>query len=153
VTQVSGGWKHALALTADGKVWAWGDNSNGENRKWSDFNHGRPPPISGSGLSNIISVSAGDGYSAALKDDGTVWTWGYNSFRQLGDGSTTDKSSPEQVPGVSNVVFLAAKDYHTMVITSDARCWLGVPARMANWEQWYFRHGYPGPGYLRRKPG
>ena len=41
-----------------------------------------------------IQIAAGKFYSLALKEDGSVWAWGYNGNGQLGDGTTTNKSSP-----------------------------------------------------------
>jgi alpha-tubulin suppressor-like RCC1 family protein len=43
------------------------------------------------------AVAAGDAFSAGLKSDGSVWTWGSNSDGQLGDGRTTNRLSPVQV--------------------------------------------------------
>ncbi len=51
--------------------------------------------------STTPKISAGSGHTAALKSDGTVWAWGYNSEGQLGDGTTTDKHSPVQVNGLN----------------------------------------------------
>jgi len=58
-----------------------------------------------------------------LKADGTVWTWGWNGFGQLGDGTFTDRSTPVQVVGLSNVIAIAARDYHTLAIKSDGSVW------------------------------
>lgn len=123
VVQVSAGWKHAVALTADGRVWTWGDNTNGEIGNGSTSTTGVYVPFQVPGLSNMIGVSAGDRYTAALKADGTVWTWGYNVFGQLGDGTTTDRPTPAKVEGLAHVVYLAARDYHTMVIKAGGSVW------------------------------
>src|SRR5438105_15730258 len=81
-------------------------------------------------LTNVIAVSGGDCHSAALKADGTVWTWGCNHHNstnpavdpvgQLGNGDMTYgySSVPVQVHGPNNVGFLdsvtviSARDYH-----------------------------------------
>ena len=59
----------------------------------------------------------------ALKSDGTVWTWGCNAYGELGDGTTTDRYAPAQVPGLSGVTTIAARDYHNIVIKSDGTLW------------------------------
>ncbi|HCF88757.1 MAG TPA: hypothetical protein DER41_02250, partial [Firmicutes bacterium] len=48
-------------------------------------------------LSNVTAITAGLSHTVALKDDGTVWAWGYNAYGQLGDGTTSDRSAPVQV--------------------------------------------------------
>ena len=129
VTQVSAGWKHAVALTSDGTVWTWGDNGNGEigngftNTTDPVPSLGITTPFHVPGLTNVVSVSAGDSFTAVLKSDGTVWTWGYNTFGQLGNGGFIDNPTPAQVPGLSNVILMAARDYHMLVTKSDGTVW------------------------------
>ncbi len=49
------------------------------------------------GVTGVTSI-AGEGiHTIALKNDGTVWTWGNNNYGQLGDGTTTNQSTPVQV--------------------------------------------------------
>lgn len=56
---------------------------------------------SGSGTVNTtIMMAAGYYHTLALKDDQTVWAWGYNNHGQLGDGTTTDSYTPVQVSGL-----------------------------------------------------
>jgi YD repeat-containing protein len=71
----------------------------------------------------VIGVSGGDRLTAILKADGTVWTWGWNGFGQLGDGTNTDRPAPVRVAGLSNVVLMAARDYHVLVVKSDGSVW------------------------------
>jgi alpha-tubulin suppressor-like RCC1 family protein len=123
VVNVSGGWKHAVALTSDGTVWTWGDNTEGAIGIGVTSTTGISVPVQVPGLINIIGVSAGDRYTGVLKSDGTVWTWGSNAFGQLGDGTFTDHSSPKQVPNLSNVILFAARDYHNLAVKADGTVW------------------------------
>lgn len=68
-------------------------------------------PMSNTGrLANCWkAVSAGYDYTLALKNDGTVWAWGDNGAGQLGDGTTTNRSSPIQVPVLSEIVAVSAQ--------------------------------------------
>jgi YD repeat-containing protein len=123
VVQVSAGWKHAVALTSTGAVWTWGDNTYGQLGNGVTSTTGMNIPFQVPGLSNVLAVSGGDRFTAILKSDGTVWTWGWNGFGQLGDGTFTDRSSPVQVVGLSNVILMAARDYHVLAVKSDGTVW------------------------------
>jgi alpha-tubulin suppressor-like RCC1 family protein len=59
-------------------------------------------------------------HSLAVGDDGTVWTWGWNGFGQLGTGSTLDSHVPTPVPGVRGVVAVAGGALHSMALRADA---------------------------------
>jgi len=52
-----------------------------------------------------------------------VWAWGYNNTGQLGDGTTTDRASPVAVPGLVNVVAVAAGNQHSLAMKSDGTVW------------------------------
>ncbi|MNO43549.1 Regulator of chromosome condensation (RCC1) repeat protein [compost metagenome] len=90
----SGG--HSLALKADGSVWSWGNNHYGQLGDGSLSN--RSTPVQVIGLNDVVSIAVGsDGHSVAMKSDGSVWSWGYNHYGQLGDGSLSNRSQPVQM--------------------------------------------------------
>jgi alpha-tubulin suppressor-like RCC1 family protein len=68
-------------------------------------------------------VSAGYAHSVALKSDGTVWTWGDNSFNQLGYSVTGQSPLPQQVPGISGIIGIAAGEDHTLALDSSGNVW------------------------------
>lgn len=96
VLTVAGGGDHSLAVTGDGSLWAWGDNSTGK-LGLGTAGAPIPQPTQVPGLENVIAVAVGEAYSIAVKDDGTIWTWGKNNSGQLGDGTTQDRLTPGQV--------------------------------------------------------
>lgn len=51
----------------------------------------------GCGIDNAIALAFGAAHSCVLRDDGTVWCWGYNAFGQLGDGTVFDRPVPTKV--------------------------------------------------------
>jgi alpha-tubulin suppressor-like RCC1 family protein len=77
---------HTVVVKLDGTAWAWGDNGNGQIGDGSTLSRASPTRVTG--LTDVISVTAGQGFTAALKRDGSVWMWGSNSAGVLGDGST-----------------------------------------------------------------
>lgn len=88
------GW-HNLALTSDGKVFAWGNNTN--NQLGDGTRSERNIPFNVEGLEDIIDIGSGWQHSLAIRSDGTVWAWGNNRFGQLGDGTNKERKIPVQV--------------------------------------------------------
>lgn len=121
-TALSSGARHTLVLKSDGTVWAWGDNYGGALGVDPATDRSFTPVRAGT-LAGVAAVSAGTGYSIALKEDGTVWTWGLNLFGQLGNGGTVDDSSPAQVQGLSEVVAVAAGEQHGLALKKDGTVW------------------------------
>jgi alpha-tubulin suppressor-like RCC1 family protein len=118
---VAAGYKHSLALSADGTVRSWGDDSAGALGIGRSLTNGTPIVVAG--LSGVTQVVAAGEYTAALKGDGTVWTWGRNENGQLGDGSLTARSIPVRVVGLANVVQIAAGRFHMIARRSDGSVW------------------------------
>jgi alpha-tubulin suppressor-like RCC1 family protein len=134
ITQVAAGVYHALAVGANGSVWAWGGNSNGQlgvgtvNGITADSTS--PVQVMGlSGattLSGVSSVAAGAFYSLALMSNGTVAAWGQNAAGQLGNGSNTDSAVPVQVSapsGMKGVTAISAGYSHSLALTSGGAIW------------------------------
>jgi alpha-tubulin suppressor-like RCC1 family protein len=71
----------------------------------------------------VIAVETGHYYSMALKGDGTVWMWGWNKFATLGDGTTTNRATPVQVPGLTGVIAIAGARDHTLALESNGTVW------------------------------
>ncbi|MFL5352544.1 PKD domain-containing protein [Archangium sp.] len=62
-------------------------------------------------------------HSALVKQDGTVWAWGSNAYGNLGDGTTTTRKSPMQVPGLSGVTAIDAGVAHMLALRQDGSVW------------------------------
>ncbi len=96
VVQVTGG-SAMCALVKSGQVYCWGPGTrNGDGTGQPRYT---PTPVSG--LADATEISANNEHACARRVDGTIWCWGDNSYRQLGDGTVT---SPRLAP-VKNTVF------------------------------------------------
>ncbi|MCE9672828.1 RCC1 repeat-containing protein [Myxococcus stipitatus] len=122
VVAVATGGAHSLALRDDGTVWAWGANSSGQLGDGNTW-FGRSTPLPVQGLSRIVAVSAGFAHSLALRDDGVLFAWGMNNSGQLGDGSTTNRLLPVQVPGVSDIVAVDGGNAFSLAVLSNGTVW------------------------------
>lgn len=92
ITVFTGGFHHSLALKNDGTVWAWGNNSAGQlgNGAIDSNSIYVYQPTKVQGLSGIVALTGGGTHTLAVKNDGTVWAWGYNLYGQLGNGTDAE---------------------------------------------------------------
>jgi len=103
VVDVAAGQHHTVARKSDGTVYAWGGNFYGQLGIKSNDDQTFPHQVHGTDyLTGIIEVEAGQYFSLALRDDGTVWAWGEGDSGQLGVNSNNDHTIPEQVHGPGN---------------------------------------------------
>ena len=68
----------------------------------------------------IPKTVSGKDFTVALKSDGTVWTWGYNGYGQLGVGDKTNRYKPTKI-NIENVVDISAGYNHTLLVTKDGK--------------------------------
>jgi alpha-tubulin suppressor-like RCC1 family protein len=130
VTCVWGGTREAIALKSDGTVWTWGENYwGGAYKGYGKLGNGTRAdqllPARVPGLTHVVQASGGDDFSAVLKSDGTVWTFGANGAGQLGNGDPllAEQLSPVQVVGLKDVIYITARDFHAQAIRSDGTVW------------------------------
>jgi alpha-tubulin suppressor-like RCC1 family protein len=71
----------------------------------------------------MTAISAGNNFTVAVKNDGTVWAWGSNSNGQLGNGTTTDSHIPLQVSGLSGMTAISAGNNFTVAVKNDGTVW------------------------------
>jgi len=139
VRAIAAGGSNGLALKEDGTVWAWGSNRFGQlgdgtstdgavttceitqvglttPSSCTDSN----TPVQASELDGIEAIAAGGSHGLALKEDGTVWTWGFNQAGQLGNGTytlgtpTVGINTPAQVGELSAVKAIAGGGEHSL---------------------------------------
>ncbi len=120
--QISAGQYNSFFICGDSTVNGWGDNSfgalgnNSTQESWT--------PVQATSLTSVVAISDGkENHALALTSDGAVWSWGANSYGQLGDGST----SPSQVPIVAgttgNAVAISAGGFHSLALMDDSTVW------------------------------
>ncbi len=125
VIAVSSSHGHTLALTDDGKVWAWGRNNEGQLGDGTTTNRNLPQPvlvsIGGAQLSGVIQVSAGGQHSVALTTTGAVFVWGQNDRGQVGNNTTSASVAfPTQTTAtlMGTIVQISAGNAHTAAINT-----------------------------------
>jgi alpha-tubulin suppressor-like RCC1 family protein len=135
VRAISAGGTHTCALTNAGAVECWGYNEYGQlgdgtasgPEKCASKYACSTTPVAVSGLSSgVTAISAGADQTCALTSAGAVKCWGYNVEGQLGDGTTTEQTTPVAVSGLSSgVAAISAGEEHACALTSAGavKCW------------------------------
>ena len=109
----------AVAVRANGSLWAWGLNSSGQLGDGTTVSRTSPVSVIG-GFTNWCQVSVGYDHAVAVRTNGTAWAWGFNNYGRLGDGTATFKSSPVSViGGFTDWSQISAGGFHTIGLRSN----------------------------------
>ena len=127
VVAIAAGSSFCLALCADGKVAAWGQNAAGVLGNNGGADSGVPVAVSTAGKlagKTVTAISAGSNFALVLCADGSMASWGVNWFGQLGDNSTTNSAVPTAVNLSSalvgkTVTAITAGGAHSLALCSD----------------------------------
>jgi len=124
---VSGGRLHTVAIKTDGTLWTWGKNNSGElGINEGDVNTDRNTPVTTFvGGTNWKSVVCGYAHTAAIKTDGSLWTWGGNGGGALGVNGGSNRSTPVTTfAGGNNWKSVSCGRTHTAAIKTDGTLWV-----------------------------
>jgi alpha-tubulin suppressor-like RCC1 family protein len=100
IAQISAGRTHALALAADGRLWAWGNNADSQLGNVNYYPPGvTPAPQLVSDLMAPVAIAAGGTHSLAINPDGSIVAFG--SGKGLGDGVGTSSQTPVASSGLT----------------------------------------------------
>jgi alpha-tubulin suppressor-like RCC1 family protein len=128
VTAVASGADHSLALTSTGQVLAWGWNYDGELGNGTFSTSGcfcipSPVQVSLPSGTTVTAVAGGADHSLALTSTGQVLAWGFNGSGQLGNGTSTNNSTPVAVslPSGTIITAIAGGDAHSLALTSTGQ--------------------------------
>lgn len=124
VIDISVGSEHVLVLKKDGTVWSWGNNRLGQLGigTFGTREERIDTPVQVKGLENITAITAGALHNAVLKKDGTVWTWGWNEYGQLGNGTYGEDNAAAiaaKVEGLQRVRTITVNTWGTFAITEN----------------------------------
>src|SRR6266480_3330669 len=124
-TAVRAGDYHTCGVTAAGAAYCWGNNSDGELGDETTTSRSTPGLVAG-GVSFATVSAAGQDHTCGLTTAGSAYCWGYNGFGELGDGTTTSRTSPVLVVGGVTFAAVSARGgVYTCGVTAAgaAYCW------------------------------
>jgi alpha-tubulin suppressor-like RCC1 family protein len=121
--EVSAGGFHSLSLKEDGTLWSFGVNSFGATGRGTTAGNTLVPTQVGSS-SDWAAISAGTSFSLSLKEDGTLWSFGSNSFGRTGQGTAAGNTlTPTQVGAASDWTAISAGNLHALSLKEDGTLW------------------------------
>lgn len=128
VIQVAAGSDVSYGLTADGQVYAWGENDRGQLGRGDTDGDAHPQPTAIPGVADVVQVAAANTTALALLSDGTVLAWGRNHAGQAGIGEDTgeDVLIPTAVltdggDPLADVVSVSGDGFVGLALTADGR--------------------------------
>lgn len=114
----------SFSIKLDGTLWALGGGNYSGSLGLGD-SIGRSSPVQVGALTTWSQVSSGASvFTLAIKDNGTLWSWGYGANGQLGLNSTTSYSSPMQVGSLTNWLQVSAGNYTAGAVKTDGTIWV-----------------------------
>jgi alpha-tubulin suppressor-like RCC1 family protein len=122
--QISCGFRHTCAIKTDGTLWTWGENDQGQLGDNTATNRCTPVTTFAGG-NNWKYVNAGRQFTAAIKTDGTLWTWGSGGQGRLGTNNIISRSTPVTTfAGGNNWKQVSCGEAHTSVVKTDGTLWV-----------------------------
>jgi alpha-tubulin suppressor-like RCC1 family protein len=114
---------HTIAIDKNGRVWGWGDNTNGKIGDNSTTQRATPVSVAGT-VKTFCQIAAGEIRTLAIDKNGRAWGWGQNFAGQIGDNSTTNKCTPVSVAGATKTFCLITSgQYHSLATDRQGRVW------------------------------
>lgn len=148
-TTIAAAWNTSYVIAPDNTLWTWGANNRHRFVIKTAYETSRANPdrfrltyntLPTRLMENVVAVSASENHTAIIKTDGSVWTWGCNSFGQIGDGTQTlfqpldlmdirrrpiieDNIRDVPIRVMENAISVTAGNTNTMAIDSDNNLW------------------------------
>lgn len=123
IKSIAAGRFFSLAVKDNGTVWTWGENLYGQLGDGTLVD--KSTPVQVSGLTNVSDavVASGAFHCLAMKTDNTIWSWGRNTYGNLGDGTVVNSSVPVQASAITGAVGFAAGTNFSLLYKADGTVW------------------------------
>ncbi|MDO6617639.1 hypothetical protein [Shewanella sp. 6_MG-2023] len=109
-----------IALKQDGTLWSWGYNNLGQlGRGFTSSYEETPAPLYAGGDWSYLAQGSSASHTLAIKQDGSLWSWGYNRYGQLGLDHTDNVSVPTQIGTKTNWAMAVVSRYDSLALKTD----------------------------------
>lgn len=132
---IATGGDNSIAICNDKTLMTWGSNFAGGLGNGTTVDTSLVP-VHVSFLAGIAAIAAGRSHFLAVKNDSTVWAWGYNVEGELGNGSNVFGSNvPLHVSSLTGIISVAGGDHHSLALKNDGTVWawgLNIKGQLGN---------------------
>jgi PKD repeat protein len=118
---IAAGRDMSYAVRANGTLWAWGLNGDGQLGDGTTAN--RTTPVRVGNLTDVVDVAGGRDHGLAVLGNGQVWAWGWNRYAQVGDGTTVDRTNPVRVTGIAAATSVIGGAHHSFALLENGQVW------------------------------
>ncbi|XP_074307934.1 ultraviolet-B receptor UVR8-like isoform X2 [Silene latifolia] len=101
ISQISGGWRHTMAVTSDGKLYGWGWNKFGQVGVGDDVDRCSPVHVLFPHDQKVVQICCGWRHTLAITERNNVFSWGRGTNGQLGHGDSSDRNLPTIIDALS----------------------------------------------------
>ncbi|KAJ0973190.1 hypothetical protein J5N97_021149 [Dioscorea zingiberensis] len=131
VSQISGGWRHTMALTSDGKLYGWGWNKFGQVGVRDNVDHCSPVQVKFPNEEKVVQISCGWRHTLAVTERKNLFSWGRGTSGQLGHGDSLDRDTPTMIE-VLSTDGSGCKEIDSLKIESvSGKVWISPSERYA----------------------
>jgi len=114
-----------FARQTNGTLWSWGENSGGQLGLGNTVDRATPTQVLGAS-SDWSKIACGQGFTIAIKTNGTIWSCGLNNFGTLGWGTfdfTEHPTFAQEITSASNWSMVAAGVSHSIALKTNSTIW------------------------------
>ncbi|MBF0450629.1 MAG: DUF5011 domain-containing protein [Candidatus Magnetomorum sp.] len=125
---VAAGSQHSLALSGDGHVLAWGNNTYGQLGNTTVETSLTPVYVlndQNEPFDNVIAIACGANHSLLINEENQLWAWGKNENGQLGDNTINNRNRPVRIflPLEYRILQISAGDSHSVALLDNGQVW------------------------------
>ncbi|CAL1381160.1 unnamed protein product [Linum trigynum] len=131
ITQISGGWRHTMAVTSDGKLYGWGWNKFGQVGVGDNADHCSPVQLKFPRNQKVVQIACGWRHTLAVTDRQNVFSWGRGTNGQLGHGESMDRNLPKMIEALSGDGSGGQQLPSSLVDPSSGKTWVSPSDRYA----------------------
>ncbi|GMY12552.1 ultraviolet-B receptor UVR8 isoform X2 [Fagus crenata] len=131
ISQISGGWRHTMAFTTQGKLYGWGWNKFGQVGAGDNVDHCSPVQVKFPHEQKVVQISCGWRHSLAVTERQNVFSWGRGTNGQLGHGESVDRNIPKIIESLSVDGSGGQQIESSKVDPSSGKTWVSPSERYA----------------------